>query len=176
MTLASLPAHLVVIALLAALALRMLAVAERKGRGALPWTLALFGAWLGVLGLAALGARFAYEQHYHALPGFWAVYGPAVACAFLAALSVFGVLLKKPALTAPVAAPDIPTELPPAPSSLPQPTPLPEPPPPAAITTFKFACLHCGQRLAVTTADIGTTANCPNCEALLEVPGPPAES
>ena len=182
---AALSAHLTVVALLAVLALWVFAVAEKKGRGGLRWMLAFFGLWLGTLGLAAYGARWAFTRHDHTPPGFWKVYGPAVACAFLAVLALRGLLAKKPAPSTtetaePTHAEPRPTPpLPPTPLPQPPParlpTPPPQPPPPAEPAVFKFACPHCGQRLAVTTADVGTTANCPNCDALLEVPAPPAE-
>ena len=82
----ALPAHLAVIGLLAVLALRMFSAAEKKGRGGLRWMLAFFGLWLGTLGGAAFGARWAFARHDHAPPGFWKVYGPAVGCAFAAVL------------------------------------------------------------------------------------------
>ena len=189
--LASLPAHLAVIALLAWLALRMLAAAEKKGRSGLRWLFLFFTLWLGTLGLAAFGARFGYERHFHPRPGFWPVYGPAVACAFGTVLALRWVLAKKPALsTSETAAPKRtePRPTPPLPPTpLPQPspvrdeprptpplapTPLPQPAPPAEPAVFKFACPHCGQRLAVTTAEVGTVANCPNCETPIEVPAP----
>ena len=182
--LASLPAHLAVIALLAWLALRMLAAAGEKGRSGLCWLLLFFTLWLGTLGLAALGACFGYERHFHTRPGFWIVYGPAVACAFAAVLALRWVLAKRPALstsdakparTEPRPTPPLPpTPLPqPAPvRDEPPPTPLPQPAPPAEPVVFKFACPHCGQRLAVTTAEVGTVANCPNCETPIEVPAP----
>lgn len=194
----ALPAHLVVITLLAALALRMFAAAEEKGRGGLRWMLLFFGLWLGTLGLAAYGARWAFLRHDHTLPGFWKVYGPAVGSAFAAVLALRWVLAKRPALSAPDTAgttrdkPRAAPPLPPTPQPQPAPPLLPTPQPhpsPARLPTphpqpasqpvpavFKFACPHCGQRLAVTTADVGTAANCPNCEALLEVPAPPSES
>ena len=183
--LASLPAHLAVIALLAWLALRMLAAAGKKGRSGLRWLLLFFSLWLGTLGLAAFGARFGYERHFHTRPGFWPVYGPAVACAFAAVLALRWVLAKRPALSTPQVKPEdaaptraAPHPTPPLrPTPLPQPpllpTPLPQPTPVAAPVTFKFACPHCGQRLAVTTAEVGTVANCPNCETPIEVPAPP---
>ena len=179
----ALPAHLVVIALLAVFALRMFAAAEEKGRSGLRWMLLFFGLWLGTLGLAACGARWAFDRHYHTLPGFWIVYGPAVGCAFAVVLALRWVLSKRSALSASDIAeparteprptpPLLPTPRPPpAPMRLPTPPPQPTPPPEPAV--FKFACPHCGQRLAVTTAEVGTTANCPNCETLLEVPAPP---
>ena len=182
----ALPAHLVVIALLAALALRMFATAEEKGRGGLRWMLLFFTLWLGTLGLAAYGARWAFERHYHTLPGFWVLYGPAVACAFAVALALRWILAKRPALSAPeTTAPEhtkpspAPALLPtprPQPAPVPLPTPPPEPIPPSEPTPFKFACPHCGQRLAVTTAEVGTAADCPNCGTPLVVPAPPAES
>ena len=96
----ALPAHLAVIGLLAVLALRMFAAAEKKGRGGRRWMLAFFGLWLGTLGGAAFGARWAFARHDHAPPGFWKVYGPAVGCAFLAVLALRWVLAKKHALSA----------------------------------------------------------------------------
>ena len=174
MTLTALPAHLAVIALLAVLALGMFAAAEKKGRGGVRWMLLFFGLWLGTLGLAAFGARWAFEQYYHTFPGFWIIYGPAVVCAFAIVLALRWILSKRPALSAPDTAEPARTEPRPAPALLPTPPPQPAPPPEPAV--FKFACPHCGQRLAVTTAEVGTTANCPNCEALIEVPAPPAAS
>ena len=185
LTAKALPAHLAVIAVLAVLALRMFAAAEKKERSGLRWMLLFFGLWISTLGLAAHAARWAFERHYHTIPGFWIVYGPAVGCAFVAVLVLRWVLAKRPALSAPDTAPparDEPRPIPPLlPTPPPQPapvrppTPPPQPAPPPAPVPFKFACPHCGQRLAVTTADIGTSANCPNCDALLEVPAPPAE-
>ncbi len=183
MTLQALPAHLVVIALLAVLALGMFAAAEKKGRSGLRWMLFFFGLWLGTLGLAASGTRWGFVRYYHTLPGFWIVYGPAVGCAFAAVLALRWMLSKLRALSAPARTesartephptpPLLPTPRPqPAPALLPTPQPQPAPPPEPAV--FKFACPHCGQRLAVTTAEVGTTANCPNCETLIEVPAPP---
>lgn len=159
---------------LAMLALRLLRRAEDTRRSALPWLAALLGTWLGVLALAALGTRAAYEKHFHVAPGFWTVFGPAVGLAFAAALALSWCLSRQPRRVA--QEPNSPqNSQPAAPAAKPRETPpLPPAPRPAAVTTFKFACPHCGQRLAVTTADIGTTANCPNCEALLEVPAPPS--
>ena len=187
--LASLPAHLAVSALLAWLALRMFAAAEKKGRSGLRWLLLFFALWLGTLGLAAYGARFGYERHFHTRPGFWIVYGVAVACAFAAVLALRWLLAKKPALStredpAPVERPLPPTPLPqPAPvRDEPRPTPPlpsappPPPAPPAEPVVFKFACPHCGQRLAVTTAEVGTVADCPNCATPIEVPAPPLDN
>ena len=195
MTLQALPVHIVVIALLAVLALGMFAAAEKKGRSGLRWMLLFFGLWLGMLGLAAYGARWGFVRHYHTLPGFLIVYGPAVGGAFSAVLALRWLLSKKPALSEPKAAAParteprptpalLPTPIPqPAPALLPTPqqqpspahfpTPPPQPAPPPEPAVFKFACPHCGQRLAVTTAEVGTTANCPNCETPLEVPAPP---
>ena len=180
----ALPAHLAVTVLLAVLALRMAAAAEKKGRGLLRWMIAFFGLWLGTFGLVACAVWWTYERHNHIRPGFWLVYGPAVGSAFAAVLALRWVLAKRPALSAPDAAPparDEPRPTPPLPSTpQPQPTParLPTPPlppaPPPEPVPFKFACPHCGQRLAVTTAEVGTTANCPNCDTLLEVPEPTA--
>ena len=173
-TATALPAHLVVIALLAVLALRTFAAAEGKGRSGFRWMLLFFGLWLGTLGLAAFGARWAFERHYHMLPGFWFVYGPAVASAFAVVLALRWVLSKRPALSTSETTEPARAEPRPAPAFLPTPTPQPAPPP--APTPFKFACPHCGQRLAVTTAEVGTAANCPNCETLIEVPAPPSEA
>ncbi len=180
--LASLPAHLAVVALLAWLALRLLAAADEKGRSGLRWLLLFFALWLGTLGLAAGAARFGYERHFHTRPGFWIVWGVAVASAFAAVLALRWVLAKKSALPTPDTAPAEPRPLPPTP--LPQPAPVrdeprPTPPlapaPPAAPAVFKFACPHCGQRLAVTTAEVGTVADCPNCQTPIEVPAPPLD-
>ena len=174
------PAILVVTVALAGLASRILRRAEERGRSGLRWTMALLATWLGVLVLAAFGGRAAYERLYHAVPGFWAIYVPAVVLAFGAVLALGWCLSRLPSLAA--SEPGAPETAKPA-APVPRPrsappllaTPIPAPPPaPPAVTTFKFACPHCGQRLAVTTADIGTTANCPNCEALLEVPAPPS--
>ena len=182
----ALPAHLVVIALLAVLALRMFAAAEGKGRSGCRWMLLFFGLWIGTLGLAAFGARWAFERHYHTLPGFWIVYGPAVGCAFATVLALRWILSKRPALSAPETAEPARTEPRPTPALLPTPrpqpapvllpTPQPQPAPQPEPALFKFACPHCGQRLAVTTAEVGTAADCPNCGTPLVVPAPPAES
>ena len=189
--LASLPAHLAVIALLAWLALRLFAAAEKKSRSGRRWLLFFFVLWLGTLGLTACAARFGYERHFHTRPGFWLVYAVAVACAFAAALALRWVLAKKPALStgetaAPAERPLPPTPLPqPAPAPVRDeprltpplpPAPRPEPAPPAEPVVFKFACPHCGQRLAVTTAEVGTVADCPNCATPLEVPTPPLDN
>ena len=173
MTLTAPAAHLAVIVLLAVLALRMFAAAEKKGRGGLRWMLLFFGLWLGTLGLAACGARWAFLRHDQTLPGFWKVYGPAVGGAFAAVLALRWVLAKRPALSPRHAAPPVHGEPRPTPPLPPTP-PRPPAPPPAPVL-FKFACPHCGQRLAVTTAEVGTSANCPNCDTHLEVPAPPAE-
>lgn len=37
---------------------------------------------------------------------------------------------------------------------------------------FKFSCPSCGQHIAVTGADVGTSANCPSCNAALTIPPP----
>ena len=163
----ALPAHLVVIALLAVLALRMFTAAEKKERSGLRWMLLFFGLWISTLGLAAHAARWAFERHDHTIPGFWIVYGPAVGSAFAAVLALRWVLAKRPALSPHDTAPPLRDE--------PRPTPPLPPTPPPAPVPFKFACPHCGQRLAVTTAEVGASANCPNCDTLLEVPAPPAE-
>ena len=172
--LASLPAHLAVSALLAWLALRMFAAAEKKGRSGLRWLLLFFALWLGTLGLAAYGARFGHERHFHTRPGFWIVYGVAVACAFAAVLALRWLLAKKSALSSsedPAPVRDGPRPTPPLPSA-----PPPPPAPPAEPVVFKFACPHCGQRLAVTTAEVGTVADCPNCATPIEVPAPPLDN
>lgn len=39
-----------------------------------------------------------------------------------------------------------------------------------AQPVFKFPCPHCGQRIAVTAADSGSTSHCPSCHATLVVP------
>lgn len=157
---------------LAILALRLLRLAEENRRSVLPTMAALLGTWLGVLALAALGTRAAYERHYHVVPGFWTVFGPAVGLAFAAALAVSWRLSRRPRRVAQQASG--PQDSPPAaPAAKTHETPpLPPAPRPPVVTTFKFACPHCGQRLAVTTADIGTTANCPNCAAPIQVPAP----
>ena len=97
---AALSAHFAVVALLAVVALWVFAAAVKKGRGGPRWMLAFFGLWLGTLGLAAYGARWAFTRHDHTPPGFWKVYGPAVACAFLAVLALRWLLAKRPALSA----------------------------------------------------------------------------
>ena len=176
----ALPAHLIVIALLAVLALGMFAAAEKRERSGLRWMLAFFGLWLGTLGLAAFGARWAFERHYHTPPGFWIIYGPAVTSAFAVVLALRWILSKKPPLSTYETAEPARDEPRPEPTPRPQPapaflpTPPPQPAPPPDPTLFKFACPHCGQRLAVTTAEVGSVANCPNCETLLEVPAPPS--
>ena len=183
---ATLPAHLAVIVVLAVMALRMFSAAERKGRSGLRWMLLFFGLWLGSLALAAYGARWAFERHYHTPPRFWFIYAPAVVCAFAVVLVLHRILSKRRPLSAPETAGLARTGPRPTPALLPTPqpqpsparlpTPPPQPAPPTEPAVFKFACPHCGQRLAVTTDDVGTAANCPNCEALLEVPAPPDTS
>ena len=166
-------ALLAITAGLAMLALRLLRRAEDAHRSALSWLAALLGTWLGVLALTALGTRAVYEKHYHAAPGFWTVFGPAVGLAFAAAFLLTWRLSRQPRRAARQSSTPQDSQ-PAAPAAKPRETPSLAPAPhPPAVTTFKFACPHCGQRLAVTTAEIGTTANCPNCEALLEVPAPP---
>jgi len=167
--LAYVTAFLVVSAGLAGLALRLLRQVREKRRSPLRWMAAFLGIWLGVLALAALAGRAAYERLYHAVPGFWAIYVPAVTLAFGAALALGWRLSRLPSVVR--GKQDAPQNAERAPTPLPTPIPLPPPTPPAVIT-FKFACPHCGQRLAVTTADVGTSAECPNCATPLTVPDP----
>ena len=39
--------------------------------------------------------------------------------------------------------------------------------------TFKFACPHCGQRIAAALEDVGTAGGCPACRRDFVVPAPP---
>ncbi|MEO8352521.1 MAG: hypothetical protein ABI680_12365, partial [Chthoniobacteraceae bacterium] len=36
--------------------------------------------------------------------------------------------------------------------------------------SFKFYCIHCGQRISATAEDQGTPATCPDCERTITVP------
>jgi hypothetical protein len=182
--LAYIPAILVVTALLGVLALRLFRKAEAVGRNGMPWIAAFLATWLGVLAAAAWGVRWGYERQFHAQPSFWVVFVPAAALAFAAALALGWWLgrssERKPSARKPAEsvapAPAHPTP-PPSPTPIPTPSPTAEPaasypPEPPPVTAFKFACPHCGQRLAVTTADVGSTADCPNCAAPLTIPEP----
>lgn len=187
--LAYIPAILVVTALLGVLALRLFRKAEASGRSGMPWIMAFLVTWLGVLAASAWGVRWGYERHFHAPPSFWVVFVPAVALAFTAAVALGWWLSRVPARKTSAQEPVesvAPTaerpQPPPAPTPIPAP-PLPtpaveaieeDPPEPPPVTTFKFACPHCGQRLAVTTDDVGSAAECPNCGASLIVPEPQA--
>lgn len=173
--LAAIPAILVVTAALAGLALWLLRRVENVGRSGPRCLVAFLATWLAALVLGAVGARFGYERQYHALPGFWAVYLPAVALAFGAALPLAWWLGRSPKTKA---APPRKTQTQSAPPPEPDEVSAAEvaadfsPPPESEITVFKFACPHCGQRLAVTMDEVGNAANCPNCAILLEVPSP----
>jgi hypothetical protein len=164
-----------VTALLAVLSLRLLRQAQERGRNGLPWVAVMLASWLCVLALVAFGGRAVYAHHFHKAPGFWVVYVPAVVLASGAAFGVARWLAREPApktkgrKKAKTRKPETPAaEVPPPP-----PAPAPAPPPAAPeVTVFKFACPHCGQRIAVTTADIGSVANCPACAAPIEVPAP----
>lgn len=187
------PAYLLAIfvatTLLALLALRLTRRAEAAGRSSARWVAAFLATWLGVLAAAACGVRWGYERRFQASPDSWKVFVPAAVLAFAAALALAWRLrqlsgrkipahkrtepfvpppespLPQPG-SPPISMPAAPPALADAPESF-----LPETP---AVTTFKFACPHCGQRLAVTTADVGTAAECPNCAAPLTVPAPQA--
>jgi len=37
---------------------------------------------------------------------------------------------------------------------------------------FKFHCIHCGQRIAAEDSSRGTTANCPSCANVIDIPSP----
>ncbi len=165
---------------LAALALWILRQAQAKQRSGLRWMSGLLGCWLGVMAGAAFGARAAYVQHFKAAPGFWVVFVPAAVLAFAAAVALGWRLSRLPSLadsdreseraSEPAAPPPPPPSAPPIP-----PTPVPAPPPAEhlpEVVSFKFACPHCGQRLGVTTADIGSSAECPSCQAALIIPAP----
>jgi hypothetical protein len=155
--LAAILAVLFVTAALAAIALWLLRKAQAQDRPGWRWLLAFLGTWLGGLTLGACGARFISEQHYHTPPELWVVSLSAVALAFAVSGLLVWILGR---------APRPKTEAPPPPAPEPSPTVISEP------SIFKFACPHCGQRLAVSTEQVGTTENCPNCAAPLTVPAP----
>jgi len=187
------PAYLLAIfvatTLLALLALRLTRQAEAAGRSGARWVAAFLGTWLGVLAAAACGVRWGYERRFQASPDSWMVFVPAAVLAFAAALALGWRLPRLSGRKTPAHKPTEPFAPPPT-SPLPQPGPTPISTSPApsptseaqesflpetpTVTTFKFACPHCGQRLAVTTADVGTAAECPNCAAPLTVPSPQA--
>jgi hypothetical protein len=165
-SLAAIPSILIVAAALSALALWLLRRTQEQGRNGLRWVFALLGTWLGALALAAFGTRLGYERFYHAKPGFLMVCAPAVLAAFLAALLfawVLGRRRKRDQSPPPSTSP---------PSTEAKPVPSPVTPPAPSMTTFKFACLDCGQRIEVALEEVGTSGNCPNCQAPLVVPPP----
>ncbi len=181
--LAAISAILVVTAALAGLALWLLRRTEENGKRGSRCLVVFLFTWLTALALGAVGARFGYERQYQALPGFWAVYLPAVALAFGVAVPLawwLGRAPKPKTIPVPKAKPLPKAKAPREPQPEPTKPPAEEtvlnflPPPEPEVTTFKFACPHCGQRLAVTTADVGNSADCPNCQAPLVVPAPPS--
>jgi hypothetical protein len=173
---AGIPALLIVTIVLAGMALWVLRRAQETGRNAIRSVAILLLGWLVAMAAGAITARLLYPRIYHAAPDFLSVAASSLAFAFFVALLIAGLLGRRRSSKSPERLPETPASESSTAASTPQASPQPPVAPPAEAITFKFACPQCGQRLAVTSADVGTTASCPNCATPLTVPSPPAPS